>query len=585
MKGLLTALVILALLIPAVSAREGRMTLLAVQRVNGEQIGATADLHLEIKRGSGRVFLDTIPLTQIDTQISTRFAKDMACDFLDIDCGNYDFFYTIRADSSIVGGPSAGAATAALTVNLLEKMDYNERIAVTGTMNSGGIVGPVGGVKEKVRAASEGGIDKVLVPKGERFVTEGNVTIDLIAYGRNLSIEVAEVATLGEVVFQLTGRQLTDTEKNLTIDPSYLSTMSSLTEQLCSRTEELSMQVRQEEVLTDSLGDYYLAQKDAALNLTLRSERALADGRYYASASYCFGANVKYQQMLQGRKSRRELENEIRQIRRHISSFEQELQNRELKTLTDLQAFMVVSERLSDAAEQLERSRLLNNSVSELAFAIERYQSALYWSQFFGQPGKEFILDEGILKESCLNKIAEAEESFQYVRVFFPTLLEETSADISEAYGFAREKEYAQCLARASNAKANANAVLTAIGADASQLDSLIEQKLATAEQSIIEQAEQNAFPILGYSYWEYATSLNEYDKSSALLYSEYALEMSNLDIYFKKRTRRFMFDLDPTMYWVFMLGLCIGMLLGLLLARRKLKFKKKRKRKRLKKD
>jgi hypothetical protein len=41
-------------------------------------------------------------------------------------------------------------------------------------------------------------------------------------------------------------------------------------------------------------------------------------------------------------------------------------------------------------------------------------------------------------------------------------------------------------------------------------------------------------FPILGYSYFEYANSLKESDPFSALLYSEYALELSNLDIYFK---------------------------------------------------
>jgi hypothetical protein len=40
----------------------------------------------------------------------------------------------------------------------------------------------------------------------------------------------------------------------------------------------------------------------------------------------------------------------------------------------------------------------------------------------------------------------------------------------------------------------------------------------------------------LGYSYYEYAESLKEEQPFSALLYAEYSLELSNLDIYFKPK-------------------------------------------------
>ena len=72
--------------------------------------GGVADLYLVIKKGTGRIFIDSFPLSKLDTQITTRFASEIACDFLDKDCSQYDFFYTIRANSAIVGGPSAGAA-------------------------------------------------------------------------------------------------------------------------------------------------------------------------------------------------------------------------------------------------------------------------------------------------------------------------------------------------------------------------------------------------------------------------------------------------------------------------------------------
>ena len=63
--------------------------------------------------------------------MSTRFAKEIACNFLEIDCSKKDFFYTIRSDSTIVGGPSAGSAIAILTTLLLNNQQVNESISIT----------------------------------------------------------------------------------------------------------------------------------------------------------------------------------------------------------------------------------------------------------------------------------------------------------------------------------------------------------------------------------------------------------------------------------------------------------------------
>ena len=92
--------------------------------------------------------------------MSTRFAKAMACDITNKDCSNYDFFYTITADSSIIAGPSAGAALSVLTVAMLQNWNYNEEYAITGTINSGGLIGPVGGLKEKIEGAKKAGLVK-----------------------------------------------------------------------------------------------------------------------------------------------------------------------------------------------------------------------------------------------------------------------------------------------------------------------------------------------------------------------------------------------------------------------------------------
>src|SRR3989338_6299980 len=143
MKKTLYSFILMTLLLSAaVSAGQGHMKLLAVRETQTGYEGGIADLYLEIKPGSGRVFLETFPLTKTDTQMSTRFAKAIACDAIEKDCDGLDFFYTITADSAIVAGPSAGTSIAVLTIAMLEGLTLNEDYAITGTINSGGLVGP-----------------------------------------------------------------------------------------------------------------------------------------------------------------------------------------------------------------------------------------------------------------------------------------------------------------------------------------------------------------------------------------------------------------------------------------------------------
>ena len=167
-------LIIFFLFVPSITATTGHMKLLAVTNPTSGQ-GGIADLYLTIKEGNGKVYLDTFPLTKVDTQISTRFAKEIACDFLEKDCEQIDFFYTIRSNSAIIGGPSAGAAIAVLTVALLEENQIDEETTITGTINSGGIIGSVGGIKAKINAASKKGLRKVLIPQ-TTILTENNET-------------------------------------------------------------------------------------------------------------------------------------------------------------------------------------------------------------------------------------------------------------------------------------------------------------------------------------------------------------------------------------------------------------------------
>src|SRR3989344_1861026 len=107
-KLILLFLVLLLILPSSLAVKKGHITLLAVKATDQGYEGSSADMYLEIREGDGRVFLDTFPLTKLDTQMSARFAKEVACNYISVDCSGYDFIFIITANSTIIGGPSAG---------------------------------------------------------------------------------------------------------------------------------------------------------------------------------------------------------------------------------------------------------------------------------------------------------------------------------------------------------------------------------------------------------------------------------------------------------------------------------------------
>jgi PDZ domain-containing protein len=104
----------------------------------------------------------------------------------------FRFPFGVTVDSQNIGGPSAGLAFALTIADALttEDLTRGHRVAVTGTIELSGAVGPVGGVAFKVRAAEREGADIFLVPKDE--VTEASDAAS--------GIRVIGVATLEEAL-------------------------------------------------------------------------------------------------------------------------------------------------------------------------------------------------------------------------------------------------------------------------------------------------------------------------------------------------------------------------------------------------
>lgn len=109
---------------------------------------------------------------------------------------SYEFPFDVSIDSGDVGGPSAGLAFTLAILDRLTPGDLTgpEPVAVTGTIELDGTVGPVGGVAQKTEAAIRAGAKLFIVPVDEfADATE-------VARGR---LEVRQVTTVDDAIAAL----------------------------------------------------------------------------------------------------------------------------------------------------------------------------------------------------------------------------------------------------------------------------------------------------------------------------------------------------------------------------------------------
>ena len=174
-------------------------------------------------------------------------------------------------------------------------------------------------------------------------------------------------------------------------------------------------------------------------------------------------------------------------------------------------------------------------SMQKLAYATERLNSAIAWSSYFGQQGTKFKINPESLHQSCVRKQQEAQERVRYIQILSSLPLEGIIEELSDAKEEEKRGNYIFCLFKASKAKAETDTVMGVFGVKLESMSEIIDTRLELANDVILKQQQQELFPILGYSYYEYAKNLQEEDPSSSLVYAHYALEFSNLDMYFEK--------------------------------------------------
>ena len=114
--------------------------------------------------------------------------------------------FRANIDTDAIGGPSAGLA---FTLTLIDRLSPgaltgDQRIAVTGTIETDGSVGAIGGLRQKVAAVRRAGAAFFIVPKAQGEDGDDGLAEARTAAGPNL--EIVPVANLDEALRALAER-------------------------------------------------------------------------------------------------------------------------------------------------------------------------------------------------------------------------------------------------------------------------------------------------------------------------------------------------------------------------------------------
>ncbi len=239
--------------------RERELIIVAVSESDSGYIGVTANLTVRVcYPGSGELYFSADPLTMIDMQGSARTAFMVACSLFKLNPLLYDVFVRVESNSLIVGGPSAGAALTVAMASALADLPVNESVIITGMINPDGTIGPVGGIPEKLEAASSSGAKVFLIPRGQRIAYRERIVVergpfwitrrvvrervDVYEEGERLGIKVIEVATISDALGWFTGYTLPTPpiEEEPYIPPEILGIMENWTYSFLNNYTEIS---------------------------------------------------------------------------------------------------------------------------------------------------------------------------------------------------------------------------------------------------------------------------------------------------------------------------------------------------------
>jgi|Deesub1362A_J573_1020465.scaffolds.fasta_scaffold00560_6 uncharacterized protein len=523
---------------------ETEVTVKAVAVTTGEQpAGVIINITAIITPGNGKIFVSTSPFTQIDMQGSAQLAALTACDVLGMDFLSYNFFYTIESGAPIVGGPSAGAVMTIATMAALKNLKINENVFMTGMIYPDGSIGPVGGIPQKLEAASKNQAEVFLIPEGQRnvvvheevverkgpfvFKSIRAKTVDLIEMGNELGVDVVEVSNVENAFVYYTGYSLAKPEVAINI-----SIYSDILKNLADKMKKDAMDLlKVAEQYADS------EELDNVMNTINMAKENYERENYYTSTSQYFSAKIEMRYIVYRHTLTADnIDDEFRTVEEEINYCLDCIRNYENMGVNSFQLIGAAEERIKKSEEYLERaktSRNFDTAIQNLAFARERIESAKAWLSLLKTIKEDIPLDKEQIKRRAQFYLSQAESLIIYAS---------TIGGSSTLIGLARESSelankqiddgfYAGAVTSAIDSIVKTSISIELIGLDETQIEEKIKVARVSAEEALSEV--QFVTPILPAAYFEFAETMdNSFDK---LMYYKLSERLSEIMLIFAK--------------------------------------------------
>ncbi len=522
--------------------------LVADRTADGGDEGVLLGAQVIVTNGTGHVFVDTNPYTQVDLQGSARLASMVASDVLGIDQRKYDFYYIIDISSPIIGGPSAGGALTVATIAAIKNWTIKPDVVMTGMINPDESIGPVGGIPFKLEAAAAKNATLFLIPEGQSNVTVRNTTttsrgafiisrdteetVDVVKLGKKLNVTVKEVSTIQDAVLAFTGNEISEPSfKGDILTPGYLGLLEPLATRLKKESADMleaaSAQVKIDQFL------------QTAIDIQRRADNLYSDKKYYAATSLYFNSmiNIRIAQWNDGYSKAADkdqyLTELVNRVEKQIENSESDLDKFKLYGVDDVGAVGAAESRITTARALLDEARKLNdtgNKISDLAFANERARTAQWWLTLGSTDGK--IVPENILKDRAGWYLSQAQSINTYTMALLsesgghPDITGAASDDIDQAQKEMMRGYYAGAIFDSLQATVKSSTTIGLIGQ--TDIAKKIEQSASAARAAINEARTGGIEPTLAVSAYEYAeTMTGAYDQIYQYSYAKMVAKTS----------------------------------------------------------
>ncbi|MFA4639738.1 S16 family serine protease [Pyrococcus kukulkanii] len=541
---------------------EGRTVILKAPAVSmtstGELIGVPTEFVITVAPGSGHVYVETWPLTEVDMQASARLAAEVAGRVLGIDMSKYDVFIQVKADSPIIGGPSAGGTMTVGIIAALMGWKVRNDVMMTGMINPDGSIGPVGGILEKASAAHQAGARIFLIPEGQRIqvVTEtqrkqiGPVTqitttqrrVDVAKYAEERwGLKVIEVRDIYDAVYYFTGHELERPKPkgHIIISTSFLEKDAKKDyDETVQYYNTVSEKLKNSEV-SYSTYSYLRAALDDAHNTLQNAKRAIDSGRYYTAMSLDFQARIIirhvdwYIDVYEGR----DLEDIFLEVKKEIDNVETYVSNLTIRGVTMLQAVAASETRIEDAKEYLKEAQASYykqdywDAVSNAAYAYERAKTAKLWAELGERYARGEVISREAIKRAARNQLDNARLIVTYITSMFGQQnLQDLINTLNKGEQYYEDGKYSAALFSAMEARIRGEVILDTIGIDnVSVLKDKLNMMKDEAKTAIGLAEEGGTVPLLSMAYYEFAESYEAkgdlQDIITAMIFYQYAKE------------------------------------------------------------